>query len=72
MIQSEQFESSVRAYCRDFPVVFSRARGARMRDVDGREYIDFFAGGGALNYGCGPERRESGRDEEESRMPSSA
>ena len=54
MIQSEQFESSVRAYCRDFPVVFSRARGARMWDVDGREYIDFFAGAGALNYGHNP------------------
>jgi diaminobutyrate-2-oxoglutarate transaminase len=54
VIQSERFESSVRAYCRDFPVVFARARGARMWDVDGREYIDFFAGAGALNYGHNP------------------
>jgi len=31
--------------------VFSRAQGHSIWDEDGREYIDFFAGAGALNYG---------------------
>ena len=44
-------ESEVRSYCRSWPAVFSRARGARLWDADDREYIDFFAGAGALNYG---------------------
>ncbi len=47
----DQLESEVRSYCRTFPNVFSSARGHRLRSVDGREYIDFFAGAGALNYG---------------------
>lgn len=47
----DRLESEVRSYCRSFPVVFSTAEGARLRDEDDREYIDFFAGAGALNYG---------------------
>ncbi len=47
----EKYESSVRSYCRSFPAVFSRAKGAMMYDEDGNEYIDFFCGAGALNYG---------------------
>ncbi|HVK86436.1 MAG TPA: diaminobutyrate--2-oxoglutarate transaminase [Kofleriaceae bacterium] len=47
----ERLESEVRTYCRSFPTVFKSARGAWMKDVHGREYIDFFAGAGALNYG---------------------
>ncbi len=47
----EDLESSVRSYIRSFPAVFSRAQGSRVWDVDGREYIDFIAGAGALNYG---------------------
>lgn len=47
----EEHESSVRSYCRHFPAVFSRAEGAYMYDEDGNEYIDFFCGAGALNYG---------------------
>lgn len=47
----EQYESSVRSYCRHFPAVFSRAKGAEMFDEDGNRYIDFFCGAGALNYG---------------------
>ena len=47
----EMYESSVRSYCRSFPAVFSRAKGAFMYDEDGKEYIDFFCGAGALNYG---------------------
>lgn len=44
-------ESEVRTYCRNWPVVFSRAQGSRMFDRDGRAYLDFFAGAGTLNYG---------------------
>jgi diaminobutyrate-2-oxoglutarate transaminase len=44
-------ESEVRSYCRSWPVVFDTAVGSRMTDVDGRSYLDFFAGAGALNYG---------------------
>ncbi len=47
----EKLESNVRGYCRVFPVVFSHARGACLFDEQGRRYIDFFAGAGALNYG---------------------
>ncbi|WP_225729054.1 MULTISPECIES: diaminobutyrate--2-oxoglutarate transaminase [unclassified Nocardia] len=47
----ELLESNVRGYCRAWPTVFDTARGARLRDEDGRDYLDFFAGAGALNYG---------------------
>lgn len=47
----EQHESAVRSYCRHFPAVFARAKGAEMFDEDGNRYIDFFCGAGALNYG---------------------
>lgn len=47
----ENLESCVRTYCRDFPAVFKRAKGALLWDERGRKYIDFFAGAGALNYG---------------------
>ncbi|KAF0844878.1 diaminobutyrate aminotransferase [Nocardia caishijiensis] len=47
----EAMESNVRGYCRDWPSVFTTAEGAWIRDEQGREYLDFFAGAGALNYG---------------------
>ncbi len=47
----ERLESEVRTYCRSFPTVFTRAEGTTIYDRDGREYLDFFAGAGALNYG---------------------
>ena len=47
----ERHESRVRSYCRSFPAVFTSARGALQTDEDGKEYLDFFAGAGALNYG---------------------
>ena len=49
-----RLESEVRSYCRAFPVVFEGATGATLIDEQGREYIDFFAGAGALNYGHNP------------------
>ncbi|MCA9577457.1 MAG: diaminobutyrate--2-oxoglutarate transaminase [Polyangiales bacterium] len=48
-------ESEVRGYCRSFPAVFARSKGAELWDEEGRRYIDFFAGAGALNYGHNPE-----------------
>lgn len=46
-----QLESDVRSYSRSWPVVFDRAVGSLMYDEDGKEYLDFFSGAGALNYG---------------------
>jgi len=45
------YESEVRSYCRSFPAVFTDAKGSLMYDQNGKEYIDFFCGAGALNYG---------------------
>ena len=50
-----EMESNVRTYCRSFPTVFSKAKGALMWDEAGRSFIDFFAGAGALNYGHNPD-----------------
>lgn len=47
----EKYESNVRSYCRSFPTVFTKAKGAVLTDEDGREFIDFFNGAGACNYG---------------------
>lgn len=44
-------ESEVRTYSRAFPTVFGRAVGSELFDEDGRRYLDFFSGAGALNYG---------------------
>lgn len=46
-----RLESKVRSYCRSFPTIFTQARGDILTDQQGRHYIDFFAGAGALNYG---------------------
>lgn len=47
----EELESEVRSYSRGWPVVFDRAQGSYLYDEDGKAYLDFFAGAGALNYG---------------------
>ncbi|MEV6909657.1 diaminobutyrate--2-oxoglutarate transaminase [Amycolatopsis sp. NPDC051071] len=47
----EELESQVRSYSRGWPVVFDRAQGSYLYDEDGKGYLDFFAGAGALNYG---------------------
>lgn len=51
----ENVESNVRSYCRSFPTVFTTAKGAVMTDENGKNYIDFFAGAGALNFGHNPD-----------------
>lgn len=47
----ERLESNVRSYSRAFPTTFDRASGPYLFAADGRRYIDFFCGAGALNYG---------------------
>ena len=47
----DTLESSVRSYCRSWPVVFTHANAATQITEDGTEYLDFFSGAGALNYG---------------------
>jgi diaminobutyrate-2-oxoglutarate transaminase len=47
----EQRESNLRAYSRVYPTVFDKAYNAIQTDENGKEYIDFFAGAGVLNFG---------------------
>lgn len=47
----EALESGVRSYSRAFPTEFTRAKMSRMYTPDGKSYLDFFNGAGALNYG---------------------
>lgn len=47
----QRLESDVRTYSRSFPTVFNAARGALLYNEAGKEYIDFLAGAGTLNYG---------------------
>lgn len=47
----DELESEVRSYIRSFPTIFKKAQGHKMWDINGKEYIDFFSGAGALNYG---------------------
>ncbi len=47
----KQHESQVRSYVRSFPAIFEKAKGSILCDEQGKEYIDFFAGAGTLNYG---------------------
>lgn len=46
-----QIESNVRSYCRSFPVLFNEAQGTQIFDRQGKAYLDFLSGAGALNYG---------------------
>jgi len=45
------YESNVRSYCRNFPSVFAHGANAILTDEQGKQYVDFLAGAGALNYG---------------------
>lgn len=47
----ESFESNVRSYSRLYPVVFRKAKDSFLYTDNGKEYIDFLMGAGALNYG---------------------
>jgi diaminobutyrate-2-oxoglutarate transaminase len=47
----DEIESEVQSYARSFPCVFNRAKGEFMWDESGKQYLDFLAGAGTLNYG---------------------
>ena len=47
----EKYESEVRSYCRVFTEVLDYAKESIIKDTNGKEYIDFFCGAGAVNYG---------------------
>ncbi len=47
----ERYESDIRAYARAYPAVFVKAENAIQTDENGKEYIDFYAGAGVLNFG---------------------
>lgn len=47
----ETKESNVRSYCRNFPVIFDKAKNAELFSNTGQRYIDFFSGAGAMNFG---------------------
>ncbi|MDX1808066.1 MAG: diaminobutyrate--2-oxoglutarate transaminase [Sulfurospirillaceae bacterium] len=47
----EKYESEIRAYCRAVPTVFKSSQNAIMIDENNKEYVDFFAGAGVLNFG---------------------
>lgn len=47
----ENYESTVRGYIRSFPTIFKQAKGVYLIDEQDKQYIDFFAGAGTLNYG---------------------
>mgnify|MGYP001159277163 CR=1 FL=1 len=48
-------ESNAASYNNAFPVVVDRAKGSLIYAEDGTEYIDFFSGAGANNYGHNPD-----------------
>jgi len=47
----ERYESEIRAYARSYPAVFVKGENAKQTDENGKEYIDFYAGAGVLNFG---------------------
>ncbi len=55
----DRYESEVRSYCRSFQTVFAKASNAMLWDKEGKSYIDFFAGAGALNYGHNNEKMKA-------------
>jgi len=55
-MDTDTIESQVRTYSRQFPAVFDTAKDSYMFTGNGKRYVDFFAGAGALNYGHNPSR----------------
>lgn len=49
--RQEAVESNARTYPRRLPIALKSGRGIRVRDIEGREYIDCLAGAGALALG---------------------
>ena len=51
LARQEVRESAARTYPRGMPLAIARARGAEIFSVDGKRYLDFFAGAGVLALG---------------------
>lgn len=51
LARQAQRESMARTYPRGMPIAIARASGAEVFTVDGRRYLDFFAGAGVLALG---------------------
>ncbi len=49
--RQNEFESSARSYPRKFPFALEKAKGVKLWDVEGGEYIDFLCGAGTLALG---------------------
>ncbi len=49
--RQNEFESSARSYPRKFPFALEKAKGVKLWDVEGNEYIDFLCGAGTLALG---------------------
>lgn len=47
----EELEGAVVSYPKSMPFAIKKAKGAIIEDVDGNQFIDFFAGCGVLNVG---------------------
>lgn len=47
----DEIESEVQSYARSFPRVFNKAVLEHLYDEEGKQYLDFLAGAGTLNYG---------------------
>lgn len=45
------YESNVKSYCKSFPQTFQKAKSEYLYSENKKQYLDFFAGAGALNYG---------------------
>ena len=48
---AHELESQVRSYVRSFPFTANEAKGATIYSDDGKAFLDFLSGAGALNYG---------------------
>ncbi len=49
--RQNEFESSARSYPRKFSFALEKAKGVKLWDVEGNEYIDFLCGAGTLALG---------------------
>jgi diaminobutyrate-2-oxoglutarate transaminase len=49
--RQQELEGAIVSYPKSIPIAIHRAKGAIIEDVDGNQFIDFFAGAGVLNVG---------------------
>ncbi len=49
--KQQEKESSIVSYSRNMPIAIKRAKGSIIEDVDGNQFIDFYASAGVVNVG---------------------